>query len=180
MKKRNIVIIVIVVLVLGFYTIQVNRNPCFGKSSGAKAKDNCYVKHAIENQDENYCFMLRDKYATWGSDNLAGTCFTEMAVVTGDISYCEKITGKYLDVAKRECYTATASAINNPSICTNSNDSGYCYSWVSYIKNDKNICTMGGSNDECLMRHETQNFFKDYYVCAKFATQKARDLCNQH
>ena len=103
-----------VVLLIGFYFS--NNSSCFLASSTTKAGNNCYIKNALENNDEKYCAKLEGSYEAWTSDNLMGSCYTELAVLNKDSSYCVNITGKYLDIVKRDCYTASAFAQNYPTV----------------------------------------------------------------
>lgn len=177
-----IVVAIVAVLILVLYAFNGTRGVCSGQSLTEKVKDNCYVKYAVENNDESYCSLLKDKYEDWGGGNIEAGCLKELAVINGNVSYCKKITGRYQDLSERDCYTAVAFSKSDPDICKGSNDSDYCFSWFSMIKKDPNICNSIKKDDyrkECLWRLETKYYDKNYFFCDQMATQKAVDLCNE-
>ncbi len=175
----------LLLLVIAASIFHFKSNSCFLSSKTANAKSNCYIKAAIELNDEKYCSLLENKYENWTSNNLMGACYTELAVIHGDTSYCEKTTGKYLDIVKSQCYTSVAFAKNESSVCEQYNTSygnSFCYSWFSDIANDPNLCLKikdANGQSDCVWRHKNDNLSKKYFFCDDLVSQKAMDLCNQ-
>lgn len=173
-----------VVLISNILLASVNNNPCFMARTKVAGVNNCYIKAAMRNNDENYCKILEGKYAGLGFENLMESCYRQLAAMNKDYSYCDKLTGSGMDVAKELCYTAVASIKDDQEVCGKLTDGDSCYLHLSIIKKDPKLCGFIKYQDhkkECFWRHENakNSFGEKRLSCDLLFNQKDKDLCYQ-
>ena len=96
------------------------QNTCSYESLIGERED-CLKTKAIENSDDNYCYISED----------VNTCLVEMSVSLNDVKYCDEVP---------ECVGGVAAETNNIGLCDEIESKAQCYREYSFLT-DTNVCS---------------------------------------
>jgi len=155
------------------------------------AKDDCYKKVAVEQQDIYICDFLEVKDYCYGdvagakkdlsicslleNDYSKDYCYRRVGAAKADFSICDMIIHKE-QIQDNLCYKEVAQEIKDKSICYNF-DPPYefeCLLGTAIGLNDASICEEIAS-DECFLTIAVQT--KDASLCEKIVVGGKKEIC---